>query len=111
MKYDERCLDGEYRGSRLAKGLIKDLPYNCIGLVQVQSRTIGGAGGFGTGFLIASSIVLTSAHTLFVDIDRKAHEMRPFHFCLSVYGDIKSSNEQIPITNWYVPPEFKEIFA
>jgi len=59
---NEQLLEEKDRRLPVSKHELVNFPYNCIGRISITKKNSKGA-RTGTGFLISSSLVLTSAHT------------------------------------------------
>jgi V8-like Glu-specific endopeptidase len=63
MFQNELILQKEDRRQPVSPFNLRNFPYNCIGRIGVYNDQLGGI-QCGTGFLISSSLILTSAHNL-----------------------------------------------
>ena len=73
---DEQKLQKEARYNPVLENMIKLSPYNCIGLIRLIG--IGGKKSIATGILISDSLVLTSAHILFHNLNGVNRKFTPF---------------------------------
>lgn len=88
------------------KGELQDFPHNCIGMIRFKN--IEKATGFGTGFLIGSSTIITSAHLLYQIHNGTVHNLKPIQFYLNLHGDTNPSIK-FTIVDHRIPNEYKEI--
>ena len=73
---EEQKLQKDARYHPVPENMIKLSPYNCIGLVRLMG--MGGRRSIATGILISDSLVLTSAHILFQNLNGVNRKFTPF---------------------------------
>jgi hypothetical protein len=79
-------------------------PYNCIGKI---SGLWNGEPVEGTGFLVSSCLVLTSAHTFCFFIGPEIVEMAPEHFTIVDIATSKTESIRIKKDNYRICPKYK----
>ena len=89
------------------KRSVSEFPYNCIGALYYND---GGDRQFiGTGFLIASNLVLTVAHNIYPLQYKKEIPKENLQFFIGVSGDLPDQGHKV--ADYRYPPEFRSAKA